>query len=174
MKPFLFFCLLMNFNTPILLYKSTDPSQLWMVIDDVVMGGISQSSVSYPEDGYTKFEGVVSTAYNGGFSSMRLRCKTVSLEGYQSIILRVKGDGKRYQFRLKEQWRDAYSFIHYFDTNENWQTIEIPLKDLKASYRGRMLNNISFSNTTLEEIGILIGNKTNENFKLLIDSIYLK
>jgi len=27
---------------------------------------------------------------------------------------------------------------------------------------------------TLEEIGILIGNKTNENFKLLIDSIYLK
>lgn len=164
----------MSLNTPILLYKSTDPSQVWMIIDDVVMGGISQSSVSYSEDGYSKFEGTVSTAYNGGFSSMRLRYKTVNIEGYQSIILRIKGDGKRYQFRLKEQWRDAYSFIYYFDTNGSWQTIEIPLKNLKASFRGRMLNNISFSNTTLEEIGILIGNKTNENFKLLIDSIYLK
>jgi hypothetical protein len=174
MKSILLFSLIMTINTPILLYKSTDSSQVWNVIDDVVMGGVSQSSVSYSKEGYTKFKGNVSTAYNGGFSSMRLRFKTVNIEDAQTVVLRIKGDGKRYQFRLKEQCRDAYSFIYYFETNGNWQTIEIPLKEVNASYRGRMLPNISFSNSTLEEIGILIGNKTNESFELLIEAIYLK
>jgi hypothetical protein len=164
----------MNSNTLTPLYKSSNRSQTWMVIDDIVMGGVSQSSVSYSKEGYTKFKGNVSTAYNGGFSSMRLRFKTVNIKDAQTVVLRIKGDGKRYQFRLKEQWRDAYSFIHYFETNSNWQTIEIPLKEVNASYRGRMLRNILFSNSTLEEIGILIGNKTNEPFELLIDTIYLK
>lgn len=164
----------MNSNTLTPLYKSSNRSQTWIVIDDIVMGGVSQSSVSYSKEGYSKFKGNISTAYNGGFSSMRLRFKTVNIEDAQTVVLRIKGDGKRYQFRLKEQWRDAYSFIHYFETNGNWQTIEIPLKEVNASYRGRMLRNISFSNSTLEEIGILIGNKTNESFELLIDAIYLK
>lgn len=164
----------MNSNTLTPLYKSSNRSQTWMVIDDIVMGGVSQSSVSYSKEGYTKFKGNVSTAYNGGFSSMRLRFKTVNIEDAQTVVLRIKGDGKRYQFRLKEHQNHSYSFIQYFETNGNWQTIEIPLKDLKASYRGRLLDNISLSNNSLEEIGILIGNKTNESFELLIDAIYLK
>lgn len=164
----------MNLSNPQPLYKSSNYSQTWIVIDDVVMGGVSNSSFSYSKEGYTQFKGTVSTAYNGGFSSMHLRCNTTNIKDYNTIVLRVKGDGKRYQFRLKEQLDDTHNFTSYFETNGNWETIEIPLKNLSATFRGRTLNHISFSNTVLEEIGILIGNKTNETFQLLIDAIYLK
>ncbi|NQX86110.1 MAG: CIA30 family protein [Flavobacteriaceae bacterium] len=174
MQTILFLSLIMSLNTPILLYKSGDSPQYWTIINDTVMGGISKSFVSYAKEGYTKFEGKVSTAYNGGFSAMKLGFETINIEKTNTIVIHLKGDGKRYQFRVKEKSQDAHSFIHYFETNGKWQTIEIPMKDLKASFRGRMLNTILFSNSILEEVGVLIGNKTNETFELLIASIYLK
>ena len=43
-----------------------------------------------------------------------------------------------------------------------------------ASFRGRRLNMKNFNENYLEQITILIGNKRNENFNLLIDSIILE
>jgi NADH dehydrogenase [ubiquinone] 1 alpha subcomplex assembly factor 1 len=42
------------------------------------------------------------------------------------------------------------------------------------SFRGTRLNMENFSQKAIEQISILIGNKKNENFKLIIDSILLK
>jgi hypothetical protein len=42
------------------------------------------------------------------------------------------------------------------------------------SWRGRRLNQPNFSEDFINEITFLIGNKKNENFKLLIDKIELK
>ena len=55
----------------------------------------------------------------------------------------------------------------------DWEIIEIPLKDFYPSFRGRKLNFHNFSSKNIEEIGFLIGNKVNENFKLAIDKIEL-
>ena len=42
------------------------------------------------------------------------------------------------------------------------------------SFRGRKLNQPNFDNAYIQEIGILIGNKKEENFKLILDKIELQ
>ena len=55
-----------------------------------------------------------------------------------------------------------------------WETIVIPINDMYASFRGRRLYMKNYDNTFFEELSILAGNKKNENFKLLINNIYLE
>jgi len=49
----------------------------------------------------------------------------------------------------------------------------LSVDELKATFRGRLLDMDSFSNTILEEIGFLISNKKEEYFQLEIDFIKL-
>ena len=154
--------------------KNVDLSS-WRIVDDVVMGGRSDGNFRINNDGNAEFSGTVSLANNGGFSSVRHQFKSKELKDFTKIVLVVKGDGKKYQFRIKNNSRDYYSYIKYFLTkNEEWQTIELVLSDMYPTFRGRKLNLENFSSSSIEEIAILIGNKRNESFKLEIDKIYLK
>jgi len=90
------------------------------------------------------------------------------------ISIKLHGDGKRYQFGIKSNSGDYYSYISTFSTSVEWQEIEIPIKDMYPSFRGRKLDQPNFSNDYIEEIGFLIGNIKAEKFILLIDKIELK
>jgi hypothetical protein len=89
-------------------------------------------------------------------------------------LIRVKGDGKRYQIRIKENINDYFSYVANIKTKNDWQTIEVDLKSMYPVFRGRMLNQPNFSGKYLQEIGFLIGNKRAEKFNLIIDKIELK
>jgi len=146
----------------------------WIILDDVVMGGESSGTFKLNADGLGVFEGNISLENNGGFSSVRYRFeKTLIIKGYTKIILKIRGDGKKYQFRIKSNSGDYYSYIAPFLTSGEWQEIEIPLKDMYPSFRGRTIDQPNFSNDYIEEITFLIGNKKKEQFKLLIDKIEL-
>jgi NADH dehydrogenase [ubiquinone] 1 alpha subcomplex assembly factor 1 len=145
----------------------------WTVVNDGVMGGRSRSTLSLDQAGHGVFSGRVSLENNGGFASIRLQCGRIDLNS-KAMVLRVKGDGKRYQFRIRARKNDYYSYIHYFETSGDWEDISLPLADFYPTFRGRKLDLPNFSGNVLEEIGILIGNKRPENFQLLIDSIGLK
>jgi hypothetical protein len=86
-------------------------------------------------------------------------------------VVRLKGDGKRYQFRVKANLSDNYSFIQYFETTDDWQTVKIPLAEMKPVYRGRDVNRPNFDADHIEEIRFLIGNKKPQDFALEIDKI---
>lgn len=159
--------IIFNFN------KSSDIKN-WIVIDDVVMGGKSSGSFKLNSDGYGVFLGDISLENNGGFSSVRYRFEKILINKSTKISIRIKGDGKKYQFRIKSNSADYYSYISSFSTTGEWQEIEIPLKDMYPSFRGRKLDQPNFSNDTFEEITFLIGNKNKEKFQLLIDKIELK
>lgn len=146
----------------------------WTIVDDVVMGGKSSGSFKLNEDGHGVFEGSISLDNNGGFSSLRYRFEKIQVENSTKIALKLMGDGKDYQFRIKTNSGDYYSYILPFSTTGEWQEIEIELKDMYPSFRGRKLDQPNFSASQLEEITFLIGNKKPENFKLLIDRIELK
>ena len=146
----------------------------WIIVDDVVMGGRSSGNFYVNENGHGVFEGNVSLENNGGFSSLRHRFNKVSTQPYSKIVLRVKGDGKRYQFRIKNNASDYHSYIGYFTTSKQWETIEIPMSTMYPAFRGRKLNIPNFSGSSIEEIAFLIGNKKKESFKLEIDHILLK
>tara|TARA_B110001454_G_scaffold55126_1_gene53926 strand:+ start:346 stop:876 length:531 start_codon:yes stop_codon:yes gene_type:complete len=147
--------------------------QDWIVVDDTVMGGRSSSQFNLNSKGFGVFNGAVSLENNGGFSSVRYQFKKTEVKKYTKIKLRLKGDGKNYQFRVKNNSRDYYSYISTFSTTNDWQNVEIALKDMYPSFRGRRLNTPNFSHDFIEQIVFLIGNKKNEDFKLIIDTIEL-
>jgi NADH dehydrogenase [ubiquinone] 1 alpha subcomplex assembly factor 1 len=148
--------------------------QDWRVVDDVVMGGRSSGSFSLNPEGYGVFEGRISLENNGGFSSVRYGFDKKQIKGYSKVVIRLKGDGKNYQFRIKEDSDTYYSYIAPFATSGEWQEIEIPLAEMYPSFRGRKLDLPNFSHGTIEELTFLIGNKKSEDFRLLIDTIEMK
>ncbi|MFT5942599.1 CIA30 family protein [Sediminicola arcticus] len=143
----------------------------WTVLDDVVMGGQSLSSIYVNEEGHGVFKGHVSLENNGGFSSVRYQMNTVSVSGYSKCVIRLKGDGKNYQFRIKSKEEDYYSYIVKFNTNGEWQTLEIKMEEMTPWFRGRRLDMPNYPHITMESISFLIGNKKEEDFKLEIDRI---
>ena len=159
-----------------LLFDFNNDSDLtsWAVVDDVVMGGRSDGKFELNESGHAVFHGNVSLDNNGGFSSVRYQFSQKDIAGHTKMILRLKGDGRRYQFRVKSYKYDSHSYIYHFETTKDWQTIEIPLYDMTPSFRGRILDIPNYQGKLLEEIAFLISNKKAETFKLEIDKISLK
>lgn len=155
-------------------FNSNSDISNWTTVDDVVMGGRSHGNFKINDAGYGEFYGTVSLENNGGFSSVRHRFSSMEVKDFKEVVLRVKGDGKKYQFRIKDTVSNYYSFIAGFETNGAWQTIKIQLSEMYPAFRGRELSIGNFSSETMEEIAFLIGNKTAENFTLEIDKIYLQ
>ena len=143
----------------------------WRVVDDSVMGGYSSSKFFVDASGDGVFKGTISLENNGGFCSVQHYPKPVSLKEKKIFSIRLKGDGKKYQFRVKSKRSNYYSYIYVFQTKTDWQTIEIPITELYASFRGRTIDIPNYDGSNLEEIAFLVGNKKNENFQLLIDKI---
>ena len=121
-------------------FDSNSDLSNWRIVDDTVMGGRSDGNFGINTAGHGVFQGEVSLENNGGFSSVRYRFPTQKVEGFAIVQLRLKGDGKRYQFRVKSNQADRHSYIYYFQTTEDWQVIEIPLAEMEPKFRGRALN----------------------------------
>ena len=155
-------------------FSETSDLSSWYVVNDGVMGGVSKGTLQLNDEHHGVFRGTISLEYNGGFSSIRYPLATQEVSDYEFMVLRVKGDGKRYQFRVKSKRSQYYSYVAYFETSGQWETIRIPLKEIYPVFRGSRLNRPKYDGTLLEEVGILIGNKKAEAFQLEIDSIYLE
>ena len=146
----------------------------WIVVDGVVMGGRSNGNFQLNKEGKGVFFGKVSLDNNGGFSSVRYGFNKLNVERFKSIVLKIKGDGKNYQFRIKHKSSDYASYITSFSSFGEWQEIEIPLNSMYPSFRGRKLDEPNFFHESIEEVTFLIANKKNEDFMLLIDKIELR
>jgi len=153
--------------------KTSDISD-WKVVNDVVMGGRSTSEFYLNEQGHGVFTGAVSLENNGGFSFLRYRFNEKNIKDFKKVIIKLKGDGKEYQFRVKSNKYNQESYKKVFKTTGDWQTIEILLSDLQPTFRGQKLNIPNFTSNKLEEIGFLIANKKNESFALIINKIVLE
>ena len=133
--------LVFDFTTP-----SDDLKNIWGAVDDVVMGGVSESDIRLV-DGTALFAGNVSTQNSGGFASVRTRNfdPPFNLAGYDGVELRVRGDGKRYKFliRTETKW-DGTAYSYSFDTVSNsWMSVRIPFADLVPVFRAKSLKDAS-------------------------------
>lgn len=146
----------------------------WVVRDDVIMGGRSNGSLSINKEGHGVFNGRVSLENNGGFSSVRYRCSRLDVGEFSKVKIRVRGDGNRYQFRIKSSRRDYHSYITYFQTTADWQELELPFAEMYPTFRGRTLDMENYPGEIIEEIAFLIGNKKAQSFQLEIDKISLE
>ena len=146
----------------------------WRIVNDGVMGGLSKSSLTLTEAGHGQFSGHVSLVNNGGFASVLLNTTIKLAEEKKFIVLRVKGDGKRYQFRLKGEDFQSESYVHQFTTSGEWENIKLEISDFFPQFRGRKLNIPNFNIKTITQLSFLIANKQEEDFVLLIDWIGLE
>ena len=167
---------LLSIQPPIVLYDFATASDLneWKIVNDGVMGGRSSGEFTQTKDGNGQFKGKVSLQNNGGFTSVRYAFETKKIEGAKTVKIRLKGDGKSYQFRVKEQSTDQVAFKYEFQTTGAWELIEIPLAEMTPTYRGMRPNQPNYTAKMLSEIGFLIANKKEEQFELLIEKIWLE
>ncbi len=134
--------------------EDADLRTLWGSVDDVVMGGVSESQAIATPSGMV-FRGVVSTANSGGFASIRTRSidPPLDLRGIEAsdtaqaiawgantgIELRLTGDGNRYKFILRDRdsW-DGVAHSYSVETQDNTPiTVRIPFADCVPTFRAK-------------------------------------
>ena len=150
------------------------PSSLnWNIVNDTVMGGRSSSRWISKSSSPCSFEGYLSLENNGGFASVRCDLNNENLTKTEGIFIRVKGDGRKYQFRIRSQASRWANYSHEFKTVRNKiKTFYLPFKDFEPSWRGRSLNNLPvLKGKDVRGIGFLLGDKIQGKFQLEILSI---
>lgn len=155
-------------------FGSLDNVDDWLIVNDDVMGGLSESRLILSDSNTAVFSGNVSLENNGGFASTRTKAMQFHLDGFQGILIQVKGDGKKYQFRIRTDDRfDGVSYRYHFETDiGQWQTISIPFSKFVPVFRGRILPDVEpVSPKDIQQVGFLISDKQSGKFHLEIQWI---
>lgn len=174
----LMFCLILTTtmaqNKMIFDFDNDAGLKQWVIENDVVMGGVSQSKIQLNNSGNAVFSGEVSLENNGGFAQVKHITEINDVQSYAYVTLKVKGKPSTYQFRIKKnKAEEVHSYVQEFEVTSEWQTIQLKLSSFYPRYRGRSLNLPNFGGDSIEEVAILIGNKKKEEFQLEIDKVYL-
>lgn len=154
-----------------IVFNQVDDSN-YVIVNDSVMGGLSRSDL-YKSKVSMVFKGYVSTENNGGFASFRMRWPDLEGKNPTRFKIKVKGDGKEYQLRLRPStWFDGVAYVHKFKTNNQWQEITVSSNDFHPAFRGRKLRNrpdIDFAD--IQQFGILVTSKSDTEFQIEMKSI---
>ena len=127
--------------------------------------------IQIDDDGNGVFSGHVSLENNGGFCLIKHDINRISVEKYSSFVIKLKGDGKKYAFRCKSGEHQRHTYSYSFKTTIDWQTIQIPFKEMEAVFRGDNLELPNYHGDFLAQIAFIIKNGVAEDFTLKIDSI---
>lgn len=148
-----------------LVWSNTNRMLEFGSLDDVVMGGVSQSSFAITPAGIGRFQGEVSTENNGGFAGVRSKALTPALQlgSFQALKLRVKGDGSRYKFIVRDSydWNGCaalHSLRHSHDTQREppsrWQNCMVSVFRYYTRGLARMLVTLRrFRSNALRKVG---------------------
>lgn len=148
--------------------------QGWAIEDDGVMGGVSKGRFRVNDEGHAEFFGEVSLDNNGGFSSLQWNFDPMEVDRYSTFVVRLRGDGKRYLLLTESKPGDRHYYQAEFQTGTDWQTIEIPFKDMVPHSRGDRLNQPNFEGKTMSQVRFMIANGKAESFRLEIDKVELR
>ena len=152
-------------------FHDADEAARWRPTDDVVMGGQSSSTMRAGE-GVGIFAGELSLERGGGFASVRRREQVVDLSACDAIVLRVRGDGKRYKLNLRTS--DGFDGVVYqaaFETQPGaWLTAELPLADFAPRFRGRPTPGM-LDRAHVSSFGLLISDRQTGPFRLEVQTI---
>lgn len=146
----------------------------WTIVNDGVMGGRSASNLELTESGTAAFSGYLSLENNGGFASTRAIFDRLDLSEFDGIALRVKGDGRSYQLRIRTTGRfDGVSYSSEFATDAGeWTEVFLPFSQFRPTFRGRTPRGMGpLDPSSIRQIGFLIGDKVQGPFELEISWI---
>ena len=152
---------IVDFNSP--------QTARWTVVNDGVMGGLSNSDLELTEEGTALFTGFVSLDNNGGFASVRAAFQSMDLSAFEGVRLRIRGDGRTYQLRFRQDSSfDGVSYAAEFETTQGeWTEVSLPLTRFQPTFRGRVPRGAGpLDPARISQMTVLIGDKKEGPFKL--------
>jgi monofunctional biosynthetic peptidoglycan transglycosylase len=155
-------------------FDTRDSSGEWTAVSDDVMGGVSKGGFRINDAGILEFTGAVSLENNGGFASIRSRPGRHDLSEYEGLLVRVRGDGKRYACNIRTDFEImAGSYQQRFETTKDeWQEIALPFRDFVATSFGQVMRDAPKLDTArIRSFGFTISDKQAGPFKLEVDWI---
>jgi hypothetical protein len=162
----------MKNHTMIIDFKQPSEWTQWQIVNDGVMGGKSQGTIKTMGD-HGVFSGDISLENNGGFSSTLREIKPLE-QGFNHLLIDIKGDGLTYQLRAVV-YINGYRLPYKHDfttTDQKRKQLRLPLANFEASFRGRIISDAPpLASENIAEIGVLITNKTAGQFNLHIHSV---
>lgn len=146
----------------------------WRAIDDVVMGGVSQSTLRRYASGIACFGGVVSLQHGGGFASVRTEPREWNTAGAHAFVVRCRGDGRQYKFTVRTD--DGFDGVQYQARFQpprgEWAEVELPVVGFVASFRGRPVVGAGpLDPAQVRQFGLMVSDKQAGAFELLLEWI---
>jgi len=152
---------------------SRSAADAWFVVNDGVMGGMSSSDMVVTADGTGLFAGRLSLENNGGFASVRTAVRS-DLTAFRGLALRVRGDGRTYEVRLRTDDRfDGIAYRAEFDTEHGeWMTVVLPFDRFVPTFRGYVPRDAPpLDPSAIGQLGLLVGDKREGAFRLEVRRI---
>jgi monofunctional biosynthetic peptidoglycan transglycosylase len=149
-------------------FTTTTSVPAWQIVNDDVMGGVSSSRFGV-SNGMAVFRGEVSLENNGGFASVRSLPSRHDLAGCDALLIRVRGDGRRYKFTVRtEPGFDTPIYQCAFTTKRGeWEEHRLPMKDFVPTFRGRVLSGQpALDPAKVTSVGFLISDQQAGPFQL--------
>jgi hypothetical protein len=155
-------------------FDEPDDISHWSPVNDVVMGGVSRSSLTLLQPGIASFAGRVSLENGGGFASVRTAPRKWDTARASAFLLRVLGDGRTYKFTVRTD--DGFDGIQYqcrfTPPAGEWAGMRLPLESFAATFRGRAVPGAPpLDPRRVRALGFMISDKQAGEFELLVDSI---
>lgn len=143
------------------------PPHTWQVLNDAVMGGRSSCQFDYPSNGIGVFQGVL--AQGAAFAAVRCQPRLLNLSRQTGVLIRVRGDGRRYRFTLRVMPHfDYVLYQHGFETVPgDWQELALKWSGFVPTFRGRELDDAPpLDLARIASIGFLISDSQAGAFRL--------
>jgi len=156
-------------TSPALDFSDPATAHAFRVINDAVMGGVSNSRLSVT-DAVLVFEGEVSLQNNGGFASFRGPVRLPDLA--PRLFVTVRGDGKRYKLTVKLD--DSAASAQYqapFTAPQDWTTLRFGPGDFTASFRGRAVVAPPLAFGEVRTLGVLISERQAGPFRIELKDV---
>jgi len=155
-------------------FTGADAAKEWQTVNDGVMGGVSDGKFKIVERKTMEFFGTLSLANNGGFASVRTKGKKLGLEKGDTLVVKVRGDGREYSLNLYiNKPLTAFSYRATVETNKDeWIEIKVPLDKFEAVSFGRQVKNAgAVKPEEINALGFMLGDKKAGPFKMELEWI---
>jgi len=146
----------------------------WQVINDGVMGGLSEGNAKLTENSIL-FKGEVSLDNNGGFSSLRRVFSSKDLSAFDEVKIRYKSSGISLAFTIavSQRWYVPNYKMSLPSTSSEWKTATMKLTDFRKHYIGKPMNETLKKEvlSDIVRIGFITDEKKYGDFEFEIDYI---
>jgi NADH dehydrogenase [ubiquinone] 1 alpha subcomplex assembly factor 1 len=157
---------------PVLDFAAADSARNWQAVNDGVMGGVSDGRFRITPDKTLEFFGTLSLENNGGFASVRTKPMELGLKAEDTIVTRLKGDGREYVLNIyTNSRRMAFSYRAPLQTTEDeWTEIAIPLRDFIPTAFGRRVQGMGpVEPDQINGLGFMLADKKPGKFQMQVE-----